>query len=133
MTAQLHRATLAHLRLLTTMPTHNGDVPGAPRADGAGRVYPYAVLWPSPGADALEQSVTRETGTEWWCSITVAAGDVDWLMDAVDLVRAHVDGFLVAPGATLVDVTPAARTIQRDPDVKPARWYVPLAFRTLTP
>lgn len=128
----LHPATFALLDA-TTVTAFDGDVPTRPPADAAGRVYPYAVQWPSPGAAAAEQAVTRATGTEWWCSITVAAGDIGWLLQAVRVVRAALDGATIAPGTTLVDVTPAARTIQRDPDVTPARWYVPLAFHTLTP
>lgn len=131
--AVLHAAVRSLLEALPSITTYDGDVPAAPPADAEGCVYPYAVVWPSPGAHAPEASVDGATGTEWTCAVTVAAGDVGWCLTAVAVVRAALDGALLAPGVTLTDVTPAARTLRRDPDVAPRRFYVPLDLRALTP
>lgn len=130
----LHRAVLALLAGLPTVTAFDANVPDAPPADRVtGAVYPYAVLWPSPGGRGPEASVANTVGTDWTATVTVAAGDVGWVLAAVAVVRAALDDALIAPGTRLQDETPAARTIQRDPDVSPPRWFVPLMWRAITP
>lgn len=131
--ATLHAAARERLDALITVTVYDADVPAHPPADEQGRVYPYAVVWPSPGATPPEAAVDGSTGTDWVVAVTVAAGDVDWCLQTVTVVRRALTGDPIAPGATLVDTTPAARTLLVDRDVAPARFYVPLEFRALTP
>lgn len=133
MTPVLHAATMTLLRGIGTVAAFDADVPPHPPADPTGRVYPYAVLWPGAGAHPIETAITGSVGTDWLSTVTVAAGDVGWCLDAVALVRSVLDGAALAPGVTLSDVTSRARTLQRDPDITPTRWYVPLLFTALTP
>lgn len=128
--ADLHAAVWAILDALPTVNAFDGDVPSAPPADGTGRVLPYAVLWPGPGGDPADASLRGGGALTWDAQVTVAAGDIRWLLQAVDVVRAALADAWTAPGASpLRDVTPASRTVMRDTDVTPLRYFVPLLFR----
>jgi hypothetical protein len=129
----LHAAVWALLDALPTVTAYDADVPTAPPADSRGRVYPYTVLWPSPGGSPFESSLAGPQGLDWMCQVTVAAGDPTWCLQAVEVVRAALVGAQLAPTAgPLVDETPRSRTIMRDPDVTPLRWFVPLLLGCLT-
>lgn len=132
--AELHAVTLALLAAIPTVTGYDADVPSTPPAETTtGRVYPYAVLWPSPGGEGPEPSVADLAGLDWTCQVTVAAGDVGWCLQAVGLVRTALDRAVLAPGVVLRDETSPLQKVRRDPDVSPPRWYVPLEFRALTP
>lgn len=128
--AELHAAVRTILEALPTVQAFDGDVPAAPPADEAGRVYPYAVLWPAPGGDRFEPALSGPRGgLVWVAQVTVAAGDPTWCLQATGTVRAALDGvWLDDTASPLTDDTPSSRTIARDPDVKPPRWFVPLRF-----
>lgn len=131
--AELHAAVWAALDALTTVTAYDGDVPTKPPADTSGRVYPYAVLWPSPGGSPAESAAAGNTGLDWTCQVTVAAGTTAWLLKAVDVVRAAVVGLVVSDGdGPITDETPRSMTVQRDEDVTPPRMFVPLLFGALT-
>lgn len=131
---ELHTATLALLRAIPNMTVFDGDVPTTLPRDGAGRVYPYTVLWPSAGfrpndiADDL--AGTPDETLEWPVQVTVASGDVMWTLGAVRVVRAALAGAWLTPRTGRLREEPAAPSITRDTDVTPARFYVPLLFRT---
>jgi len=131
--ADLHAATLNRLHGLTTLTVHDSEVPANPAADTRGRVYPYAVLWPVPGntpdaARNLEHD--PQGGLTWDARVTVASGDPTWTLQAIQLVRARLEGWRPVPGSVLGEVDTGGVTVQRDPDTTPARWFVPLQFRT---
>ena len=131
--AELHAAALTRLAGLTTLTVHDSEVPEHPAADSAGRVYPYAVLWPVPGntpdaARNLEHD--PQGGLTWDARVTVASGDPTWTLQALQLVRARIEGWRPAPGSLMWEVDTGGVTVQKDPDTTPARWYAPLQFRT---
>jgi len=110
---------------------YDADVPDKPPADARGRVYPYVVLWPpSPGGNPFDPALAEDSGgLTWTMQVTVAAGDVTWCMQTVTKVRDVLTGVQLAAGASrLTDGTPTSRTVMRDPDVTPHRWFVPLIF-----
>jgi hypothetical protein len=128
--ADLHAAVLTILDALPTVTAFDGDVPPNPPADASGRVYPYAVLWPSPGGDPTDADLVTGGALAWEGTVTVAAGDVGWCLAAIDVVRGALrDRWVLDTASPLRDVTPASRTVTRDPDVRPPRWYVPLLYR----
>lgn len=143
--ADLHTALVSRLRsaLAGRVTVYDGDVPGLkpdgtpndpPQADGQGRVFPYCVVWSSPGAAPAEAAVHDvSTGLDWAEQVTVAAGDPGWCLQAVPLVRAAAVGAVLVPDAgPLIDETPRSRGVLRDPDAGPPRWFVPLQFGCLT-
>ena len=132
--AQLHAAVWAALDALPTVTAYDGDVPTKPPADASGRVYPYAVLWPSPGATPGDGPLgCISPGVDWLEQVTVAAGTPTWCLQAVDVVRAALVGLQLAPDVSpLVDETPRSRLLSRDDDTTPPRWYVPLQFGCVT-
>jgi len=129
--ADLHVAAFAILDALPTVTAFDGDVPPNPPADKvSGRVYPYAVLWPGPGGDPVDADLVTGGALTWVAQITVAAGDLTWCMQAVDVVRAALrDVWLLDAASPLRDETPASRVVMRDTDPTPPRWYFPLLFR----
>jgi hypothetical protein len=129
--AELHAAVFERLEALPTVAAFDGDVPPNPPADRAtGLVYPYAVLWPGPGGDTTDADLVTSGALTWDAQITVAAGDVAWCLGAVNVVRfALRDQWVLDTASPLRDVTPASRTVMRDPDPAPPRWFVPLLFR----
>lgn len=128
--ADLHTAALVQLRTIPHLTVFDGDVPDAPPADEAGRVYPYAVLWPGPGGDPTDADLVTGGALTWVAQLTVAAGDLGWCMQAIGPVRdALRDQVLLPEASPLRDETPASRVVLRDPDVTPTRWFFPLQFR----
>ena len=131
--AELHTTALNRLQGLTTLTVYDSEVPANPVADSRGRVYPYTVLWPVPGNTteaARNLEADAQGGLMWDARVTVASGDSMWTLEALALVRARLEGFRLAPGSMLTEVDVGGTTVQRDPDTTPARWYVPLQFRT---
>lgn len=131
--AALHQALVARLDALTGVTAYDGQVPDNPPAETtAGRVYPYAVVWPSAARPELDGELA-EGGTDgaldWPVQVTVAAGAPDWCLVAATQVRAWLDGYELVPGAGPLREEPVALQVQRDDDVKPPRWYVPLLWR----
>jgi len=126
-------AVLARLKTITTIGIYDADVPTAPPADSQGRVWPYAVLWTGVGAAPLDQGLTTSAALDWACQVTVAAGDPALVLPAATKVRQTLAGFSPIAGATLSDETPRSLLMQRDDDVTPARWFLPLLFGCLTP
>lgn len=131
--ADLHAATLARLRGLSTVNVYDSTVPDSPPADTDRRVFPYAVLWPIPGSvpDAARNLEHDPDGSLMWdARVTVASGDPFWTLQALDLVRARLEGWRPAPGSVLGEVETGGVTVQQDTDTTPVRWFVPLQFRT---
>jgi hypothetical protein len=132
--ADLHAATLTLLRTIGTVTIHDGKVPPSPAADPSGRTYPYAVLWPSagfyPSTDA--DTLCEEPGDEltWPVQVTVAAGDPTWCLQAADLVRKKLNKARLTPRSGLLRQDEVSIPATLDPAVSPARWFIPLLFRT---
>lgn len=131
--ADLHAATLAVLED-TTVTVYDGAVPHHPPADATGRVFPYAVLWPSPGATPGDGPLgCTSPGIDWLAQVTVAAGDPTWCLKAADVVRTALRGRQLARDVSpLTDETPRSRVLSRDDDTTPPRWFVPLHFGCVT-
>ena len=131
---ELHAAVLDALEAIATVQVFDGDVPAKPPAAADGRVYPYAVAWPGAGTPDPEPDVAAQPRGElaYEERVTVASGSVTWTLQAVQLVRARLHHVEILPGVRLREErlgVPATK----DPDTSPVRWYVPLAFRCLTP
>lgn len=135
--ATLHAALVAVLDALPTVTAYDGQVASAPPADAlTGKVYPYAVAWGAAGWTTDEGRTLdgdADGALEWPAPVTVAAGDVGWLLGAVDLVRAALEGRVLVPGAGPLREDPGTPSAQKSPDIAPARWFVPLIFRCQTP
>lgn len=128
----LHAATLVRLRSIATMSIYDGEVPKSPPADAAGRVLPYAVLWPNPGftpEEARNMEHDAGGGLTWDARVTVAAGDVTWCLRAAVTVRAHLDAWAITPWSLLSEL-PGGPEMLPDPDTFPVRWFAPMTFRT---
>lgn len=132
----LHKALEARLRTIPSISVYVGEVnPKPPAEPGSARVYPYAVVWPSGGFTPPEgRSIAGRAGEalEWPCQVTVAAGDVDWCLQAVRLVRDVLEGHVLVPGAGALQEEPTGAMIAPDRDVSPVRFFVPLMFRNLS-
>lgn len=131
----LHAGVFAALDALTTVAAYEGSVPDDPPHDAEGRVYPYVILWGAPGHIDPEGR-TLDGGADgalaWRPQVTVAAGDITWLLQAVDLVRAALDGLEPAAGTVLRE-EPVDVPVTKDPALKPDRWFVPLFFTCQVP
>lgn len=130
----LHAATLARLRAVPNLTVYDSAVPTTVPADAAGRSYPYAVLWPSagyrPNEIADDLAGTPDETLDWLTQVTVAAGDVTWVLQAATRVRRALAGAFLTPQTGRLREEPGAPPVSVDPDVKPARFFVPLLFRT---
>lgn len=130
--AALHAAVIARLKAagIADFEVYDSDVPSAPPAADDGRVYPYAVVWGSAGwtpDEARSITVDAAGALTWPEPVTVAAGSPTWCLDAARAVREALDGYRI--GDDLLYEQPGTPNMQRDPDAKPPRWYVPLTFR----
>lgn len=137
MSAEL-TAALKTLLTTTAMPAYVGDVPAKPPADTTGRVKPYSVIWPSAGylpdyARTAGGTDAEDSGLEWPVQVTVAAGDPAWCLQAAASVRARMAGAVLVAGAGPLREESASPAMQKDPDVQPPRWFVPLLWRCATP
>lgn len=135
--ADLHAAVLARLRAITSLSVHDADVPkNLPAEPNTGRVYPYLVLWPTAGHtpdDARTLGGVDGTELTWPFQVTAAGGTVTWALQAAALARGQLeDWFPPFPGAGQVHEDQTAPFIGKDEDVTPARFFVPLLFRTHT-
>lgn len=130
----LHAPALALLRAVPTLTVYDGIVPTSPPADASGRTYPYVVLWPSagfrPNEIADDLAGTPDEALDWLVQATVAAGNVTWCLQAATLTRRALAGAFLTPQTGRLREEPGAPPITVDPDVKPARFFVPLLFRT---
>lgn len=95
--------TIPHGPTLGTQITpYNGRVPGdVPlMGDGSDRVAPYVVLYPRPGHvdEAGADLADRHVDAVWAGTLTIAAGDIDDAVDALD--RLHTWLHRWAPPAT---------------------------------
>lgn len=139
--ADLHAAVLARLEPLTTVAVYDSQVgrlrdgsAQEPAGDAAGRAYPYAVLWPTPGWTPGEgRNLEYDAGgaLTWDARVTVASGDPTWTLQAVALVRARLDAWPILAGARLTELEGATDVVP-DRDTTPPRWFVPLTFRAVT-
>ncbi|QAY69989.1 hypothetical protein [Xylanimonas protaetiae] len=128
----LHAALVARLRTIASLQVFEFQVPDKPAADGQGRVYPYAIVWPGAGTPGAESSITGAAGERWAATVNVAAGDPAWVLPATRLVRATLSMVELAPGVTLTEV-PLGAVITKDPDTTPLRWFLPTQWAALTP
>lgn len=133
--AALHAALLARLRTIPNLTTYDSTVPPSPPADSAGRVAPYAVVWPGVGYRPGEaRDITAAPGPEldWPVQVTVASGDPCWTLAAIGLVRASLEGHRLVTGAGPLQEEPGQREVQTDKDTTPPRYYAALMWRALT-
>lgn len=133
----LHAATLALLETIPGITVYDGDVPDKPPAFNNGKVKPYAVLWPTPGsfpeAEAGTLCDTDSGELRWGCRVTVASGDTNWTLEAAEDVRQKLSRARPLPASGLLREPEGYEpTIQKDPDVKPVRWFTPLIFYTMS-
>lgn len=133
---ELHQAALTLLRT-TSVTTYDGQVPDDVPINAAGQVKPYAVLWPSPGSfPSYEASPLSEQDAgelAWTCRVTVAAGDPWWVLDAAAGIRSLLSRARLVPRAGLLKEPEGYMPqVQKDPDSKPVRWFVPLVFDTMS-
>ena len=127
----LHAAVLSRLRALASLTVYAGIVPASPPSDREGRVLPYVVLWPSGGHRPAESRTLESEHTsdlKWRAHVTVAAGTVDWATRAVDLVRAALDGQVLAPFCSPLEEDGSLFQLLEDRDVTPARVFLPMSF-----
>jgi len=134
--ADLHAALVTRLKALQptnpNLAVFDGDITTTPPAANDGRVWPYAVVWGTPGYTPDEaRSITADAAGElaWACPVTVAAGDPLWCLRAAHLIRTHLDGWRIDPDHVLVE-QPGTPPLTRDADVQPPRWFVAFTFRT---
>lgn len=126
----LHRAVLDRLAGLSVT-VYDSQVDDRPPADGDGRVYPYAVLWPHPGwTPGTGRDLEHDAAGSlvWDARITVASGNPLWTLRAVPLIRARLDNWPILRGNRLAELEGVTDVIP-DRDTSPPRWYVPLTFR----
>lgn len=129
----LHAVVLAALEAIPHVAAHDGRVPKDLPADSDGRVFPYAVLWGSPGhtpVEARNLEGDADGALEWPVQVTVAAGDITWCLAACAEVRAALDGLRFHGGVLHEEPGPGVRS---DDDATPPRFYAPLLFRSLHP
>jgi hypothetical protein len=133
---ELHDALLILLRTIGTVTVFDGDVPDKPTADTSGRVYPYVVVWATPGYYPSDDAdtVCAQPGGEltWPVQLTVAAGTPAWCLEAAGTVRAKIAGALLVPAAGPLREDNSAVPVVKDTGTAPPRWYVPLLYRTQT-
>lgn len=133
---QLHVAlvTLLKAALEPKIAVYDSDVPDQVPMDPSGVVAPYIVVWPSAGMYPYElaDTVCGEPGGEldWPVQITVAAGKPAWVLPAAATVRAKMAGVMLVDRAGRLREEQSAVNIQKDVDVSPPRWFVPLYYRT---
>lgn len=113
------------------------DVPPPTVSENDLRVRPYVVQHPSPGrAWPNRRLVGYETGIGWTTQLTCVTGDEEGLGPLVDAVSARFDNWLPTFAAPHAD-KPARRfrllndpgPSQRDEDVRPPRYWVPLIYQ----
>jgi hypothetical protein len=126
-----------------------GDVPGRlpdgrpappPKAEpGTKRVYPYAVIYPGVGVWPQAEASTLDgepdgDALDWPVQITVASGDPDWTLEATDAVERAVLGKRLVNGGGRLWHPPGEEVVlmDRDEDLTPNRWFVPLRYRYVT-
>ena len=130
----LHTAVLVRLRAVPNLTVYDGSVPTTPPADASGRTYPYVVVWPSAGyrPNEIADSIagTPDETLEWPVQVTVAGGDPTWVLQAATRARRALAGVFLTPQTGRLREEPGAPLISVDPDVKPARFFLPLLFRT---
>jgi hypothetical protein len=135
---QLHVAlvTLLKAALEPKISVYDSDVPAKPPMDAAGVVAPYIVVWPSAGTYPSDQADTMcgepEGELDWPVQITAAAGNPAWVLDTAAQVRAKMAGVMLVDRAGRLREEPGAVNVQKDVDVSPPRWFVPLYYRTQT-
>lgn len=133
----LHDAALALLRALPGITIYDSEVDDKPPAFKDGRVKPYAVLWGNPGSfpDAEAAALCDVDSGElaWSCRVTVASGHPRWTLEAAGDVRRQLSKVRLLPTSGLLRAPEGYEpTIQKDPDVKPVRWFTPLIFYTMS-
>ncbi len=139
-TLTLHQAVLDRLRAAApALAVYDSTVPDNLPSDGSGAVYPYVVVWDSPGsfpasdAESLGSTDDDRDGVLWTCRATVAAGRVDWLRSATRAARGALLGFRISRLASRLSDEGTDPVVAKDPDVTPVRYYVPLVFTMRAP
>ena len=127
----LHNAALALLQDIPHVTVYDGEVSDKPPADSNGRVYPYVVLWASPGFRPVD-SRSLEAGTtsdlRWRANVTVAAGVAGWVLQAASAVRGALDGQVLVPFSSPLEEDGTAFNVLEDRDVLPHRMFLPMSF-----
>jgi hypothetical protein len=131
--ARVHKdAVLALITPIANLTIYDAEVPDTPPAYPDGKVKAYAVLYGGAGQRLTSSLEGSSVDMDWPFQVTCAAGLVNDCLWAVDKVcAALVDVRPVVAGRSTwrisqdMDVGP----VQRDEDVHPVRFYVPLMFR----
>ncbi|MCL8026313.1 hypothetical protein [Nocardioides bruguierae] len=110
------------------------------KSDRDRRVRPYAVLYPGAGTPGSETSLAEcDDDLDAPFTVTVAAGDAEDLLAAIDRVHAALHRW--APGRLDRDGTPFTAgplrvppgydpgPLRQDRDVQPVRLFLPLAYQ----
>lgn len=133
---QLHVAlvTLLKATIEPAISVFDSDVPASVPQDRDGIVAPYVVVWPSAGfyPSDIADAICGEPGGEldWPVQLTVAAGKPAWVLPAAAQVRAKMAGVMLVDSAGRLREELSAVNVQKDVDVSPPRWFVPLYYRT---
>ena len=132
---QLADPAWALLDGLSNVNTYDAEVPGQPPTDADGRVHAYAVYYPSPGwLHAISLNADLDS-LDWRFQVTAVGGDRVRALGCVGRVRSVLTGaWLTVAGQELQireDFDPGP--VQRDPNLSPPRFYVPLQFAVFAP
>lgn len=137
---ELHEATLARLRAIPQLGGRIFDEEvKKPAADAQGAVLPYVILWPTPGTypdDARSAAKAWGSELDWTASVIAAGGSTQRALLAAAWVRTALAGWhAVPPPAGPLVETQFTRPlpVQKEPDVSPARYFLPMQFGCLTP
>lgn len=125
-------------RLKTLVPNdlnavYRGGVPAELPRDSLDRVYPYAVLWETPGMgdtrDAEDLSGNNDGGSVNESQITIASGDPGWTSPAAVAVKNVLDHWLPEGNVERLRASQTWAPVLLDTEVLPNRWYLVLVFR----
>lgn len=128
-----HIETILKAAVGTRAIVYLGHVPGDhPHVGGIPR--PYLVVWPSPGTAVDDEPVAGGpdlTGQYVRFTITAAAGDPLTVLRLLDDFIPHLTGCPIGDGIIRPDVDQQNNArILVDPDVRPARHYMPTEWWT---
>jgi hypothetical protein len=132
----LYAAALVRLQAIEHVTTYEGTVPEQPPADEFGYVYPYLVLFPTPGYYPYDMaaSLAASSGPEldWLVQVTCVGGTQARCLQAADAARGALVGQELLPFAGPLVEQQINIYPQVDRAVKPPRIFLPLQLRCMT-
>ncbi|MGQ7788201.1 hypothetical protein [Nesterenkonia sp. K-15-9-6] len=133
---------LADIQGLAPDRVFHGHVPDQVPEDSAGRVLPYVAVWPRvpvPVDDEPVNQVQSREGLAFLFQTTCVAADIfDQLYPMVDVVADRLTGLQVGAGVVRHESSLQSSMFLGggeflvDPDVSPARYFVPLRWYLTT-